>query len=73
MEISRGIYVLHFLAICTISKLHCAFYQLPNCMPISKLLTRFQNCATRLLYNLEMEMSEQDTPALDGSDHTFLQ
>ena len=73
MEHNMHVYVPRFLAICAISKLRCAFCQLPNCVPISKLRTRFQNCATRLLRNLEMEMSEQDTPALDSSDHTFLQ
>ena len=63
------VYVPRFLAICAISKLRCAFCQLPNCVPISKLRTRFRNCATRLLHNLEMEVSEQDTPALDNSNH----
>ena len=40
---------------------------------IAKIRTWFWNCATRLLRNLEMEASEQDTPVLDSSDHTFMQ
>ena len=60
-----------FLTICAISKLRCAFCQLLNCVPILTLHMRFQNYAMRLLRNLEMDVSEQDTLALDSSDHTF--
>ena len=45
-------------------------------LSIAKLRANFEIAyaiSTRQLRNLEMEMSEQDTPALDSSDHTFLQ
>ena len=52
------IYVPCILSIYAISKLRCAFCQLPNCLPISKLHKQFANCATWLLRILEMEVKQ---------------
>ena len=52
---SHNAYVPRFLATSAISKLHCANWRLPNCVPISKLRIRnFETAQRELLRKLEM-------------------
>ena len=47
IQLNQYIYVPVFLEICAISKLRCAFCQLLNCVPISKLRTLLRNLETK--------------------------
>ena len=66
------VYVPRFLATCAISKLRCANWRLPNCVPISKLRTQFRNCATRTSAQIRNDSLYSIETMVASSKHFFM-